>query len=76
MALRNFWLEAEIDGRKTQLAGGPKNRTGGMTTKVYVRDQGTSVLACKIVCRECKGDLIIRIYDKDGHLINSNTTKR
>lgn len=76
MALRNFWLETEIDGRKTKLKGGPKSRTGGMRTKVYVRDQGTSVLACKIICRECGNDLIVMIYDKDGQLIHSNTTKR
>ena len=76
MALRNFWLEAQVDGRKTKLTGGPKNKTGGMHTKVYVRDRGASVLACKIVCRECDGDLIVMIYDKDGHLIHSNTTER
>lgn len=76
MALRNFWLEAQVDGRKTKLTGGPKNKTGGMRTKVYVRDQGTSVLACIIACTECDGDLVVRIYDKDGRLINSNTTKR
>ena len=76
MALRNFWLETEIDGRKTKLKGGPRNKTGGMHTKVYVRDQGASVLACKIVCEECDGDLIVMIYDKDGRLINTSTTKR
>ena len=76
MALRNFWLEAKIDGRKTELKGGPRNKTGGMRTKVYVRDQGVSVLACKIVCEECDGDLIVMVYDKDGQLLHSNTTKR
>jgi hypothetical protein len=76
MALRNFWLETEIDGRKTKLKGGPKGRTGSMRTNIYVRDQGASALACKIVCRECVGDLIVMIYDKDDQLIYTNTTER
>ena len=76
MALRNFWLETEIDGRKTKLKGGPKSRTGGLCTKLYVRDNSKSILACKVVCRECDGDLIVMIYNKDGQLIHSNTTKR
>lgn len=76
MALRNFWVETQIDGRKTKLTGGPKNKTGGLRTKVYVRDRGQSVLACKIVCTECEGDLLVMLYNKDGQLIHSNTTKR
>ena len=76
MALRNFWLETEIDGRKTKLKGGPKSRTGGMRTKVYVRNRGASVLAYEIVCKEYKDELVIMICDKDDQLVCSNVTKR
>lgn len=76
MAMRNFWLETKVDGRKSILTGGPRNKDGGMTTKLYVRDCGESVLAYKIVCRECAHDLIIMIYDAEGHLIHKTHTTR
>lgn len=76
MAMRNFWLETKVDGRKSILTGGPRNKDGGMTTKIYVRDCGESVLAYKIVCRECDHDLIIMIYDAEGHLIHKTHTTR
>jgi hypothetical protein len=40
MTVRNFWLDAEIDGRKTTLEGGPRRRDGGFTLTVYIRDDG------------------------------------
>lgn len=76
MAIRNFWIESVIDGRKTKLTGGPKNKQGGMTTKLYARSAGSITLACKLVCRECDGDLLVMIYDKDGQLIYKNRTLR
>ena len=73
MALRNFWIEAEVDGRKTKLTGGPRNKKGGMRAKFYVKNNGASVLACKVLCTECDGSLITMVYDKDGQLVYSNT---
>ena len=29
MAVRNFYVEADIDGRQTMLGGGPRNKDGG-----------------------------------------------
>lgn len=76
MAMRNFWLEAKIDGRKNILTGGPRNKDGGMTAKIYVRDCGESVLGYKIVCRECDKDLVTIVYDAEGHLIHKTITTR
>ena len=76
MAMRNFWIEANIDGRKTKLMGGPRSKTGGLRLQIRMRDSGQSILACKAVCTECGGDLIIMLYDKDGKLIYRNTTER
>ena len=76
MALRNFWQETEIDGRNTVLTGGPRSKTGGLRTNIYVRDEGSSVLACTIRCTECDGDLIVDIYDKNGCCVYSDKTKR
>jgi hypothetical protein len=40
MAIRNFWVEALIDGRKTKLAGGPRSKHGGFSLTVFQRSQG------------------------------------
>jgi len=40
MVVRNFWIEADIDGRKTELAGGPRRKDGGFDAVVYIRDDG------------------------------------
>ena len=28
MAMRNFWIDVDIDGRKTLLSGGPRTKDG------------------------------------------------
>jgi hypothetical protein len=40
MAIKNFWIEAEIDGRKTKWKGGPVRPNGGFRLTVYMRDAG------------------------------------
>jgi hypothetical protein len=50
MAVRNFWVEAEIDGRSTLLAGGPRANVGCMTVRVTMRDQGVIIPACTVEC--------------------------
>lgn len=48
MAIRNFWVEADIDGRSTTLAGGPRSRTGGFELTVKVRDAGAIKVAAEV----------------------------
>lgn len=43
MAVRNFWIRADIDGRKTVLAGGPRSRDGGFDLTISQRDGGAIV---------------------------------
>ena len=40
MAIRNFWVEAEVDGKATPVAFGPRNADGGFTLTVKMRDNG------------------------------------
>lgn len=61
MAMRNFWLTADIDGRKTPLAGGARAKDGGMTVEIRQRAKGNSVVAFTIVCREINGELLTRV---------------
>jgi len=38
--VRNFWVNLEVDGRRTEIATGPRRRDGGFTLTVYQRDDG------------------------------------
>lgn len=40
MAVRNFWVRADIDGRVTPLAGGPRAKDGGFSLYIYQRVDG------------------------------------
>ena len=76
MAVRNFYVEANIDGRQTSLGGGPKSKTGEMTVRLYQRDDGAITDALLIECRELDGKLITEVYDKNHNLIFTNETMR
>ena len=76
MAVRNFYVEANIDGRQTSLGGGPKSKTGEMTVRLYQRNDGAITDALLIECRERDGKLITEVYDKNHNLIFTNETMR
>lgn len=61
MAVRNFWIEADIDGRATMLAGGPRGKRDGMNVTIYQRDDGGIKTAVRIFCRENDGKLITEV---------------
>ena len=76
MAVRNFYVEAHIDGRQTKLGGGPASKTGGMTVRIYQRDEGAIVDAFLIESEERDGELITKIFDENHTLLLTKTTKR
>ena len=47
--MRNFYMEAKVDGRKTLLKGGPRNKDGGMFITFYQKEKGESVEVLKVV---------------------------
>ena len=61
MTIRNFWIDATIDGRKTKLAGGPQRKDGGFRLEVKVREDGRSVLPLVIVGTEVDGQLELQV---------------
>lgn len=75
MAVRNFWIEADIDGRKTKLKGGPANKHGGLSCYVYQRNHGGIDTAIKIYCYEDKGNLFTDVY-YGNELIAEYATER
>lgn len=71
MAVRNFWIEVEIDGRKTKLTGGPVGKNGGMRINLYQRSNGEITKPLSINC------YAVPIADKDEILLETsvmNTT--
>jgi hypothetical protein len=61
--VRNFWLEARIDGRQTWLSGGPRARDGGLYLTLYQRSSGVVEAALRVNCRaDSNGGLLVNVY--------------
>lgn len=52
--VRNFWLSADVDGRKSRITGGPRRKDGGITLRIYQRDGGAVRTALRIECLACR----------------------
>ena len=76
MAIRNFYLQGRIDGRKAEISGGPASKNGGMYVDLFIRDEGQSRLAIRVNCIEVKGKLILAVEDGDKNAIYRIETKR
>jgi hypothetical protein len=58
--VRNFWVSATVDGRKSRVAGGPRGKDGGITLTLYQRQCGAVRTALRIQCHAC-GDGTLRL---------------
>ena len=75
--MRNFWIEATIDGKQTKLASGPRAKDGGFMMKVYQRDEGQSVTACEVIgAVDETGELCLTVYDECDVVIHQFYTER
>jgi len=73
--VRNFWLEAIIDGRKTALTGGPRSKDGGMIISLKVRDRGKGRRILNIYCSE-ENDVLFIDAQAGGECILAKQFKR
>lgn len=46
--VRNFWIEARIDGKKTPIATGPRRKDGGFSMTIYMRNEGGVETAVRV----------------------------
>lgn len=46
--VRNFWIEADIDGRRSPFAAGPVRKDGGFRLTVYQRQDGNIITAAHV----------------------------
>ena len=77
MAVRNFYIEADIDGRQTTLGGGPRKKDGEMTVRIHQREEGgINSDVVKICCGERNGVLTTEVYNNEGELVFTYNSKR
>lgn len=63
--VRNFWIDAVIDGRRTKLQGGPRARDGTLYLRLFQRDEGEVRLALEVSCSATpSGVLRLRLSPK------------
>ena len=74
--VRNFYIQGNIDGRKTKLSGGSSSKDGGMILNLTQRNNGCIEKCASIECVADGDELKTIIYDKDGKAIFENVTKR
>jgi hypothetical protein len=48
--MRNWWMEANIDGRKDTVTGGPRAKDGQMGIDLFQRVEGQSVRVLGVEC--------------------------
>lgn len=77
MAVRPFYIEANIEGRKTNLAGGTARKDGTHQISIHQRDQGAITTPFKISQYTENHDgvlkLITRVYYQ-GDLLKEHIT--
>lgn len=67
--VRNFWIDADIDGRATHLSGGPSNRGGGFQLRIYMRDDGESKLAYVIEGMADSDVIALKVWNESENKI-------
>lgn len=66
MAVRNFYVVANVDGRATALTGGPARKDGGMTIDLTMRDKGSIREVFTIYCQAMSdGKLVVEVVDRE-----------
>lgn len=74
--IRNFYIQGNIDGRKTALSGGSSRKDGGMVLNLTQRNNGGIEKCASIVCVADGTELRTAIYDRNNNIVFENITKR
>ena len=77
MSVRNFWIDAYVDGRTASLSGGPRAEDGGMSATIYVRHRGGIVAALDLtgIARQ-DGTLLLIVELRERDLTNRGAVVR
>ena len=80
MAVRNFWIDLDVDGRKTHVATGPRSRDGGFDMAIKIRDEGGIAEAMDVTGRVIEGEngesvLSVTARDPQGNELKVETKR-
>lgn len=65
--MRNFWVNANIDGRASPLTGGPIRKDGGFNEKVYMLQNGEAMQVVEIDGRVSRDGTLYLEVKVEGH---------
>lgn len=75
--VRNFYLDCFIDGRQTNLSGGPASKDGGFTLSLFQRDSGAVTTPITITgFASPDGTLMLSVKNAQDEIIFEHNTKR
>jgi len=73
--VRNFWIDARVDGRPNDLGFGPKAKDGGFEMTVYIRGEGTVYEGITLRGYESAGQLVLWAQGPNGQRIEIRTNR-
>lgn len=73
--VRNFWIELNIDGKKTQIATGPIRKDGGFSLSIKMRDRGEILRAGTITGDVLPGERLSLVADLRGEITTVQTAR-
>ena len=75
MAVRNFWIELNVDGRESTVATGPRSKDGGFSLTIKQRAEGGIVDALKVWgLVHSDGKLELRVEENPGTALSVAST--
>ena len=75
MVVRNWWLNADIDGRENPLTGGPRSKDGGFELSIKQRSNNLVTTPLVVEGEAEDGILTLRVY-YNGEMIVKHRTRR
>ena len=75
MAVRNFWIEVTVDGRKTKIATGPRSKDGGMEITIKQRNNGSIDHALTVRCTVDDQNLRTKASSGNGKAVDFQTVR-
>lgn len=77
MAVRNFHIRVDVDGRDTYVATGPARKDGGMRATICQRHKGEIRIAATLdAYANPDGHLTLRVFDGSGNVVLKLETER
>lgn len=73
--VRNFWLELSVDGSKSGVSTGPRNKDGGFHLRIRQRSDGGIITAATVDgFADSKGNLTLTVR-ADDQVIETSTVR-